>query len=344
MSANYSELAPQIWEKIKTAQHILLHLHPQPDGDSIGSALALYNLLLSQGKKVTVVSGDSPLPLQFSRLPGFDYIRPQSFVDLNWDEFDLFLILDSSAEDQISKKIKLHFPLPIPTIIIDHHASNRKFADLNLVDATAPANCQVLYRLFQFWPVEISPAVALCLLTGIYTDTGGFKYRGVTSETFRIAAELAALNDQFPQVFFDLENQKEPPRIAFMALALNSLEHYFQSRLVMAAVPLHKIQEQQIPIRYVFKNQIANLLKSVRGWEIGVEFIQVAPEEVKVSLRTRDPQKYDLSRLGAALGGGGHASSAGALLRYNFSEAKKFFLRTVTQVFPELQEEGAENF
>ena len=109
MTETVKKLAPEILDVIKKSESILLHCHPSPDPDSVGSALAMKFALQSLGKKVTIIAGDSPVPSAFSHFPGFAEIIPKNFFEIDLAAFDLFIIQDSGSLDRISKKAQLFF-------------------------------------------------------------------------------------------------------------------------------------------------------------------------------------------------------------------------------------------
>lgn len=336
MTDKVKTLAPAIWKEIQKAKKILLHCHPSPDGDSIGSALACKHALEGIGKQVTIIAGDSELPKNLSFLPGFSQIEPKGYLDIDPKQFDLFLILDSSAPNQITKKGGVIFPDSLMTIAIDHHTSNTPFAKINLVDPTYPAVTQLLYDLFKSWEITITPAIAICLFTGIYTDTG-FRYDRTTWETFAAAAELTKIYPEFTRTVFQIENNESPQQLAFLALSLSHIEHYFSGKVAISAVTYEEMAANNIERKHTEKSDIANLLKSVIGWEIGIRFTEVSPGVVTISFRTRDPRKWDLAKIAVATGfGGGHPAAAGANITKPFNEAKKLLLDTITKTYPEL--------
>ena len=183
------EKAPLILVEIKKAKSILLHCHPSPDPDSVGSALAMKFALESLGKKATVIRGDSEIPQAFMHFPGADQIVPKNFGEVDLKEFDLFISLDTAAIDRISTLGKLEFPASLFVIDIDHHRTNPGFGAINLIESSYPATAQILFDLFKEWGVPITADMAYNLFIGIYTDTGAFKYRETTVKTFAIAAE-----------------------------------------------------------------------------------------------------------------------------------------------------------
>jgi len=330
---NLKSSGKKFWLEIKKAKNILMTLHPSPDGDSIGSNLALYHALTKMGKKVTLISGDSKFPNNFITLPGTSNITNQNFFDLDLSKFDLFIINDIAALNQISRQGEINISKNLKTIIIDHHVSNTKFADINLVDTQAPATCQLVYDLFQFNRVKITKDIAICLLVGIYTDTGGFKYRNTTDKTFLTAANLSKINPDFNKFIFEVENNDSPDRLKFLSLILGSIKTYCSDKVAIASLDYETIKKSDINNSVISSSEVANMVKSVTGWEIGICMIESQPNYTKVSFRTRDSKKYDLSKISAAIGGGGHMAAAGAIINKPLVEATNLLIEKVSQTY-----------
>lgn len=330
------QLFSRIWEIIDSAQNILLHLHPSPDPDSAGSALAMYWVLKDLGKNPVVIKGDSDRPGWLAFLPGGLNIVDRNFTDINQEDFDLFIILDTSGPEQITKKIPVTFSDHLHTIVIDHHSTNSDFAQINLVDSQAPSTTQILYQLLNSRQVVITPQIAACLMAGLYGDTGGFKYNLVTSDTFRLAADLWDIYPDYSQLIFNLENQNEPENLKYLGLALSNIHEY--RHLAMVEISYQQLSDQHIRKVHTEKTEISNMLKSVEGWMIGASFIESEKNIISISLRTRDEQTYNVGKIAKATGfGGGHAAAAGATLKMPFEQAKKFFLDTIYSVYPDLK-------
>jgi phosphoesterase RecJ-like protein len=326
-----------IWLEIKKAKNILLHLHPSPDGDSAGSALSMMHILTKMNKKVTVIAGDSEYPEYLKALPGSDQIVPKNYFQIDLTKFDLFIVVDTSSLNQISKLGEVKFPENLKVIVIDHHSTNEKFGFLNFIKSESPATAQILYEIYHRNRVKISKEAAVCLFVGIYTDTGGFKYPSTSSKTLAIASELAKINPDFSKTIFDLENNDEPDRLKFLALLLNNIETFYSGHVAIASVTNDMIQRANVNRSVVNSLEVANMLKSVKGWDIGISFIEVQPNTIKLSLRTRNSDVYDLGKIAAATGaGGGHKAAAGATLNMPFNKAKKFLLETISSIHPEL--------
>lgn len=336
MTDKVREQAPAIWEEIEKAKKILLHCHYNPDQDSVWSALAMKLALEAKGKTITLISGDSEITKSLKVLPGADQIVNADYFSISPEKFDLFIVLDSASLEQISRKGKIVFPEGMSTVVIDHHASNTSFGKINLAETTYPATAQILFDLFKIWGITVTPEIAANLFTGMYTDTGGFKYPMTNHETFLAAAELVKIYPDFSKIIFAIENLNEPENIYYLGLAFSSVGLYFGGKVAVTMVPFEKLQEKGIAKKNTSKMEVSNTLKSVDGWDIGIAFVEVEKNYVDLSMRTRNEHKYDLSRLAVALGGGGHPAAAGASIRKSFDEAKKMLLEALKSTYPEL--------
>ena len=135
------EKAPAILTAINKATKVLLHCHPSPDPDSVGSALAMKFALGQLGKTSVVISGDSPIPEAFKHFPGAEEIERKNFLEVNLSEFDLFIVLDSASLGMISRRGEIKFPESLDVVVIDHHRSNEGFGRINLIEPSSPATC-----------------------------------------------------------------------------------------------------------------------------------------------------------------------------------------------------------
>lgn len=328
----------KIWKQIDRSQKILLHCHPGPDGDSIGSSLAFYHVLKNMGKDVTIIQGDNPIPNNFLLIPGVDKIYPKNIFQLDLSQFDLFIINDSSSMKQITRLGKIKFPKNLTTVAIDHHLSSEKFANINLILPKYPATCQILFDLFQLRKIKITKKIAACLFIGIYTDSGGFKYVNTNHRTLFIASVLSKIYSNFTELIFNVENNDKPDRLKFISVLLDSVETHFSNHVAIASISFDRIQSLQFSPQTINNySEISNLLKAVIGWDITLTFMEIQPKVVKVSLRTRDSKKYDLSKIALATkAGGGHKSAAGATLETSLDEAKKTMLNIIKKNYPKI--------
>ncbi len=338
MNPENKKISQEIWQSIQKAKRILLHCHANTDGDSVGSALAMAQALRSMGKEATIIAGDNaPMPGYLSFLPGFDTIVPKDFFQVNLADFDLFIVLDSAAPGQISRKATIAFPLSIPTIIIDHHVSNTRFAGINLVDTSSPATCQILHGLFVEWGIVIDHDIALCLFIGIYTDTGGFKYAGTTEKTFQIGADLVRLVPEFTKYIFQIENNKSEHWVRFMRLSFNNIQLWYGNGVAVTTISQEDMKKADITSEELGESGgFANTLKSVVGWNVGMTCTEEKPGEMKISFRTRDAERFDVSKIAVALGGGGHKAAAGASIKGTLPEVLAKIKKEIGNIYPEL--------
>ena len=333
---NFVRLATKIKKQIDQSSCILLHLHPGPDGDSVGSALAFYHALKHLKKNVEIIGGDSPLPGYLSHLPGFKHIKPQTYFQTDLDRFDLFIILDSAAPKMISSLNTVVFPPHLKTIVIDHHSTNPGFADINLIDTTVPAAAQIVYSLFSSWKIKITKKIAACLLTGIYTDSQ-FKYDQTSWKTFEVTSKLSKIYPQFPALFSQVDNNNTPQTIKLVGLLLSSVETYLGKHLAIASISHQQLKKNHLSKSDGSGISTANILKSVTGWDIAVTLFEIRPGVVRASFRTRQPQKYNLAKIAATTGdGGGHPAAAGATLNYTLESAKQEIVAIIHRLHPDL--------
>ena len=326
-------LAPAVLSLVKQAHSILLHCHPSPDPDSVCSALAMKFVLEKMGKHAVVIQGDSKLPPAFEHFPGAGDIVRQNFFEIDHKEFDLFISLDSSTIDRVSNVQPVVFPDYWQTVNIDHHRTNTRFAQNNLVADTYPATSQILFELFALWGVEMDHDIAANLFVGIYTDTGGLKYRGVSPKTFHIAAALIDLVPDFSDLISQMENSNTPGTIAFQALALSHIETFCNGQLAMSIMTRADLESLNIKDDDIGTSQISPILRSVIGWDIDVVLFEAETNKIKVGLRTRDAERFDVSRLAVALGGGGHKAAAGAILAMSIPAAKELIVEKVKELY-----------
>jgi len=327
------EKSASILVEIKKAKSVLLHCHPSPDPDSVCSVLAMKSALEQLGVRATVIRGDSTsISGGFTQFPGIETIVPQSFSEIDLKEFDLFIILDSGSPSMISYKNTPVFPLPIKTIAIDHHKSNQSYADINLVDVCS-STAFILFQLFMEWNITITRDIALNIFMGMYTDSGGFKYTPIDYRVFEACAVLVKIAPEYPEVIFHMENSNNKGSVYFEALALNSIEQFLNDTIAVASVSFKQLQEKSIAPEDTH-SEIPNKLKSVVGWNIGMVLTEREPRYITVSMRSRDVEKFDVSKLAAALGGGGHRAAAG--IRFtdtSLDDAKKAIIAKAKELY-----------
>lgn len=353
LTPEQKETALNILEVIMNSNSILLHCHPSPDPDSLGSALATKFALESIGKKVTIISGDSSIPKGFHHFPGAESVLTQNYGQTDLSQFDLFIIQDTGSLEMISRKAPVVFPEHLKTVVIDHHASNQGFAQLNIVATQYPSTTEILFDLFNLWGIQFSHDMAVNLYIGLFTDTGGFRYDRVTKHSFAMASTLIDLAPDMLEAIKIMENSSSEGRINFLGLTLSqkkvfrfdastgtsadsstgsSADGADLGSFVISYISHADVTRLGLTPDDWSGSEISYILRSVVGWNVSCLLIEATPGQTKASFRTRDHVRFDVSKVALALGGGGHKAAAGATVLLPAQEAVEKVAETIKQV------------
>lgn len=306
---------------LRKHNNYIILTHASPDGDTLGSAYALYYALNEIGKTACVLCPDI-IPKKY------DYFaRKTDHVSM---ENSTVIAVDIATEallgglkDEFAGKINL---------CIDHHISNTRYAENLYLDASAAATAQLMYELIEQMKVNINDVTAKALYTGIATDTGCFKYANVTEKTHLIAAELYKFNinaAEINRLMFDTKSKK---LIKLEQMVLSKAEFHFGDRCFL--LPVTAEMQEETGCSGTELEGIAVISRSVEGVTVGITMKQTDAEEFKVSLRTYPP--LDASAICNKLGGGGHVAAAGASVKGTFEEVKARVLKAVGEALEEV--------
>lgn len=289
--------------------------HSMPDGDSIGSVLAMSFLLRGIGVECSVISPDN-VPDVYGFLPGFQSIRT---YDGSLPECDMAVILDCTdlkrLGDELGKGIS-----GIPVIInIDHHISNQEFGTCNYVDSGAAATGEIVYELANILALPMSEETAVNIYTAIVMDTGSFRFDNTTARTHEITADLVRKGINTAVVNQNLFEKKEFVQLKLLGYALDRLQVTAGGRIAWTTIPFEAIRE--IGAQDEHADGIINYPRMLEGVEIGLLFREVKPGLFKVGFRSR--QHADVNRLAAAFGGGGHPRASGCSVEGSRTEVEE---------------------
>jgi phosphoesterase RecJ-like protein len=305
-------LLGQAIERFQSANRILVVCHIRPDGDAVGSLLGLGLALRSVGKQVEMVSEDG-VPSDSRHLEGSSEVRRKAQGD-----FDLICVVDCSDLARTGSVLQERGPVDIN---IDHHPTNLNFAGLNLVDEEAVATAEIIARLLTAWGLAITPAIAAALLTGLVTDTIGFRTSNVSPSTLHLAASLMERGADLPVVYRRALVDRSFEAIRLWGAGLSRLER--NGRLLWTSLTLEDRKAVQYPGRD--DADLINLLSAVEGADISMIFIEQPNGRVKISWRARPG--FDVSRIAMSLGGGGHTAAAGAEIPGSLPEVQAEILK-----------------
>lgn len=312
-----------IRQMLHQAQHILITTHIRPDGDAVGSLLGLGLALQHAGQSVQMVLPDG-MPQVFRHLPGSDQIRREV-----QPPFDLFIVLDTADIPRISASMN-GFQVDL---CIDHHVTNPGFARVNLIDPEAVATAAILAEHLPAWDLPITSDVASALLTGIITDTIGFRTSNMTPKALRLAADLMERGANLPELYKRALIHRSFEAARFWGYGLVNLKR--QGRLIWTTLT----QADRAAAGYQGNDDadLTDILSGIEDGDIAVLFIQHADGRIKVSWRAKPG--WDVSTLAARFGGGGHPAAAGADFYGNLEEVQE----TVLKATQELWEQQAIN-
>jgi bifunctional oligoribonuclease and PAP phosphatase NrnA len=310
-------------EAIRSHDRFLITTHENPDGDALGSILAMKLALQQLGKDgFLYLSGTIPLPHEydFMSLDGLSRQAPPDTAER------VVLALDCANERRTGPDSGVLDAAPL-VIDIDHHHDNTRFGDVNLVVPDASSTGEILYDLFHELGIEVTPEIAEALYIALVTDTGRFQYTNTTPKALRMAAELVEAGANVHQVFQDVYENVAFAKIKLLARALEKARVYEGGRLIVA--DLARDDFASAGAEEPFAEGIIDYLRAVEGAEI-VALIREPPTQNgptrRVSLRTR-AEGVDVSAIARKSGGGGHRQAAGFSSEASTDEIVDFIRR-----------------
>lgn len=305
---NYLE-SQLILEEIKKANKILINCHRSPDPDSIGSALSLYHLLQIIGKNdITVICPDE-VPYNCKFLTNSEKIRKVSFEEFNFTDYDLFIIADSGNWDQVTGKDNI-LNSKIKTVVIDHHYTNSKFGNINILDENAGSCSAVIFNFIEDLSLQIDEVLATSLLTGIIADTLSFQTDIIGEKSLLIADELIKNGAERNNIIFNLNKSKSLDEIQLMGYILTNIKVDEEYHFAWSSVS--KEVSNKYPMSKEAKSSVSGLfIPAIENTDFGF-VLEESNKYTSVSFRSR--KNFDVSKIAEDLGGGGHKSAAAARL------------------------------
>lgn len=294
----------RVAEILESASSVALACHTSPDGDALGTMLGLQHLLERRG--VSVASGfPSPLdvPPHYAFLPGVDSLKPRgSYPSMP----EVMVTIDSGSIDRLDD-LRPVAESARTLIVIDHHASNTRYGHLNLIDPDAAASGLIVYRLARERGWEIGRDAAICLYTGIATDTGRFQFDNTTPEVFRAVAELTELGVPIAEISRTLFEEHRLAFMRFLGRVLTRCELDVDRELVTSWYDQSDLS--YFGVAMAETESVIDFVRQAKEAEVALLVKESAPGEVKVSLRSLG--RVDVGAICVARGGGGHRMAAG---------------------------------
>lgn len=300
-----------IVEEIKNAKNILILTHQNPDGDAVGSSMALYNALKRMEKDVDVVI--PAYPKVFNFLPNIDKVKKE----VGSEKYDLVIVLDCGDIKRINGFEK-NFEEAKCKIAIDHHSVNTMFADYNFINPTAPACAQILITVLEALNVEIDNEIGTCILTGILTDTGGFKYPSTSVETFEFTAELLRRGINVSEIYQKVLQKTTMASFKLRKIAINRLELLENNQIAITYITEQDLKE--VEAMEGDCDGIVDIGRDIEGVEVSIFLKEIEKEHYKISLRSNN--YVNVSDICLLFNGGGHVRASGGSITGTIESVK----------------------
>ena len=317
----------QMAQRLKSADNILILCHKNPDGDTVGCGSALYYALKALDKNAAVLCSDTiPTRYAFTNAHLFKgEFEPETVVAV--DVAGLQLFGEGNGVPRYSRHVDL---------CIDHHAGNNGYADFPLLDESAAAAAELMYRVILEMGVDITPHIADCLYTGVATDTGCFRFSATTANTHLVAAKLIEAGCHVEELNTLLFDTKPRARMEAERIARNHLEYYLDGRC--ALIYLTRDEIEQTGVDPADLEELTSLPISIEGVKVGLTLRQQPGGSYRISVRTA--KGVDAFAIARRLGGGGHNRAAGCELLGNLENAKNAILAEVEAELDAPQEDA----
>jgi phosphoesterase RecJ-like protein len=285
--------------------------HIRPDGDGLGSGLALYWMLRSLGKDATVLLRDR-VPPAYTVLPGSDMVVVAQ--DVSEDYEAAFIIECSDVMRPGLPSLKDQF-----VVNIDHHSTTTAFGNVNWIDPTAAAVGEMIYNLCKALGVQVTKEIAECIYTALLTDTGSFHFSNTTERTLKIASELVRLGVEPARISQALFYSYPFSKIKLLGLVLSTIERDETGRLAWVTMDRETMYESDASEED--SDGIVNHALSVGEVDAVAFFKELSPGVYRVSLRSKG--KNNVAKVAEMFGGGGHRNAAGCRIEGDFEDVKR---------------------
>ena len=291
------EKLEQFLKMVDEAENIGIASHLNPDGDNIGSTLALARSIRAYGKEVDVLGHDE-IDDYLKFLPDLEY-----YTKDYKDAYDLFIILDASEFDRIGDATPVGHNSN-KTIVIDHHVGGAIDCDLNIIVDDSPATCELIFEVIDNLDLPMDKTIATLLYTGIVTDTGRFLYSNVAEYTFTVAGKLISLGADTEFIYVNLYQSKPIERMKFENEIISKAEFFDNKVLAIAS----KEDVEKYGVQMGDSESVVNMLRDLKGIDVSMLIKEYGVNEYKVSLRSKE---VDVAKVARANGGGGHIMASG---------------------------------
>jgi len=317
-----SEIYDKIIDVLKSNQTFCIASHAHPDGDGIGSTLALGLVLKSMGKDVLMYNQDG-VPHVVDFFVGTDQLVTEIAEDAT---FDVSIMLDCGQPERAGR----HFPPKErrgQLLCIDHHVTGGDEADLACRDKTASSTGELIYNILKRMGVEVDADIATLILTSIIVDTGFFRYSNTTKHALTMAAELVEKGASTWVISKNMEERVHPNQYRLMNLAIDTMEYLLNGQMAVMVLTDQMFRDSGAGVDMA--EEFINVPRSVKGVRVAVLLREKANHEYKISFRSKDT--IDVAKLVRQFDGGGHEHAAGCTIRGPLGSVKQIIEKAVAK-------------
>lgn len=310
---------------IKRNKRFLITAHTNLEGDALGAELGFLNLVKKLGKQGVIVNEDD-IPYGYDFLPGKNYIKKLNRKTIR-TKFDCFVVLDCSDLNRTGEVYRINRDKQI--LNIDHHISNRMFADVNWVDPHASSASEMVYKLFKKMRVALDKESAVALYTGILADTGSFHYSNTSSFTHKAASELLKFNLDIPFIFKNLYENIPFADMKLLAKVLPTIRRGQKGRIAWFQIKRKMLKRGKIYIDLT--ENLLSFARAVKDVEVAVLFKENLGVRSEIRINLRSQGKVDVNKVAQYFGGGGHKAAAGATIKGKIEQVRKKVLAKIKE-------------
>ncbi len=303
-------------------QSFVLLSHVRPDGDAIGSQLALGYSLIAAGKNVRLINEDG-LPENLAFMAGAELIETPPSEPL---DVEVAIALDTATKQRLGDRALNAASKAKIWLNIDHHVSNPGYGDLNLIDSTSPATGQILYQLITALGLPLPAETRDAIYVAVSTDTGSFQYPSTTATTYDLAADLIRRGLDVGTINSNIYDNHPYRRLQLMCVLLNSLERTPDGKV--ASWEMRDQTRIELSLTPDDSEGLIDYIRAIRGVQVAVFFEELSDEKIRVSMRSKD-RRYNVCEIASEFGGGGHALAAGIRMRGPLEDAKALVLAAI---------------
>lgn len=315
----------EVFNLINNSQNICIAGHKAPDGDCIGSVMALYEFLKPLNKELTVCI-DGTIPFNYKPFVNEEIIAKEC----SDKKFDLLFILDCSDAERLGK-FKGVFNNAKKSVCIDHHKTNQSYADINIIDTTMSSTGELLYDILTISGQRLTKEAATYIYIAILTDTGKFSYSNTSSDTHRKTAELIALGVNVADIDNIVYNSKPANVVKAFIDCISGIELYYNNKFGITFISKDILERNNVDMGDI--DGVVEFIREIKEVEVSCVLKEYEEKNTKVSLRSKND--IDVSQISVKFGGGGHAKAAGFEIEDTVENTKKLLIETFEEFFGE---------